>query len=77
MSNLHYGKVIAKMQNAIAFGIPAPDAIRAATWNPACAVGAEKEVGSISDGKFADFVICDEKFRRLAVYLNGERVPQV
>ncbi len=65
------------MQNAIAFGIPAPDAIRAATWNPACAVGAEKEVGSISDGKFADFVICDEKFRRLAVYLNGERVPQL
>ena len=77
MSNLHYGKVIAKMQNAIAFGIPAPDAIRAATWNPACAVGAEKEVGSISDGKFADFVICDEKFRRLAVYLNGERLPPV
>ncbi len=34
------------MRHAISFGIAPEDAIRAATWNPACALGVQEEVGS-------------------------------
>ena len=62
------------MQRAISFGIPAEDAIRAATWNPACAIGAEKEIGSIAPGKWADFVVCDENFELTSVYIDGKLI---
>jgi N-acetylglucosamine-6-phosphate deacetylase len=64
------------MQNAVRFGIPAEDAVRAAAWNPACEIGREKEIGSIETGKRADFVVCDDKFRRLAVYIDGRRTDK-
>lgn len=60
------------MRNAISFGIPAEDAIRAATINPAQAIGAEMEVGSISKGKWADFLVCDSSYNLLAVYIKGK-----
>ncbi|NLU23315.1 MAG: N-acetylglucosamine-6-phosphate deacetylase [Clostridiales bacterium] len=63
------------MKNAISFGVPAADAIRAATYNPACALGVEDRVGSIEVGKDADFVICSPLYERLAVYIDGEKVP--
>lgn len=62
------------LQNAIAFGIPEAEAIRAATINPARVLGCDREVGSIEPGKLADFVVCDETMNRLAVYLSGEKV---
>lgn len=62
------------MVKAISFGIAPEDAIRAATWNPACAIGAEKEVGSIAEGKLADFVVCGPDFARKAVYMGGTRI---
>ena len=64
------------MQNAVRFGIPAEDAVRAAAWNPACEIGREKEIGSIETGKRADFVVCDDKFLRLAVYIDGRRTDK-
>lgn len=60
------------MRRVISFGIPREDAIRAATWNPARQLGCLEQVGSIEDGKLADFVICDEDLNRKAVYLAGE-----
>lgn len=60
------------MQKAISFGIAPEDAIRAASWNPACAIGAEKEIGSIEEGKLADFVVCKEDFSIQQVYIGGE-----
>ena len=39
------------MTRAITFGVREEDAVRAATYNPACAIGAEKEVGTIEEGK--------------------------
>lgn len=60
------------MKNAISFGIPEEDAVRAATYNPACAIGQEREVGSIAPGLRADFVICAPEGRR--VFLNGQEV---
>lgn len=60
------------MQRAIAFGVPREEAVRAATYNPARQIGALKEVGSIADGKTADFVICDAALSRKQVCLAGK-----
>ena len=59
------------MRNAIRFGIPKEDAVRAATWNPARQIHALDRVGSIADGKLADFVVCDAELNRQQVYLGG------
>ena len=60
------------MCNAISYGIAPEEAIRAATWNPACALGVENDVGAIADGMQADFVVCGENWARQAVYLAGQ-----
>ena len=60
------------MVNAISFGIPEEDAIRAATWNPACAIGAETVVGSITTGKQADFLVCSPDYTNKRVFLAGK-----
>ena len=59
------------MRNAIAFGVGEENAIRAASYNPACAIGAEKEVGSIETGKVADFVVCNADYSSKRVFLAG------
>ena len=60
------------MRNAMAFGIPEAAAIRAATWNPACAMGAQDRIGSIAEGKTADFLICSPDYRSIQVYMAGK-----
>lgn len=45
------------MINAIDFGIDECDAIRAATYNPAKYIGVLDTLGSIEDGKIAEFVV--------------------
>lgn len=62
------------MKNAIAFGIPECDAIRAATYNPACAIGAGKEIGMISPGRRADFIVCRSDFSGKRVFIGGAEV---
>ena len=62
------------LRNAVRFGIPKEDALRAATWNPARQIHALDRVGSIANGKLADFVVCDEALNRRAVYLGGEKL---
>lgn len=62
------------MLRAISFGIPKEDAVRAATYNPARQMSCLDEVGSIADGKLADFVICGEDLSRREVYMAGTRV---
>ena len=62
------------MRNAVRFGIPKEDAVRAATCNPARQIHALDRVGSIADGKLADFVVCDEALTPSAVYLGGKRL---
>ena len=48
--------------------------MRAATWNPARQIGCLDTVGSIADGKRADFVVCDENLNRKAVWLGGKEL---
>lgn len=62
------------MQRAVSFGIPREDAIRAATYNPARQIGALSEVGSIANGKCADFVVCDAELNRKEVWLAGQKL---
>ena len=60
------------MRNAISFGVKEEDAVRAASYNPACAIGADKLVGSIETGKIADFLVCKDNYSQKQVYLAGQ-----
>ena len=62
------------MRRAMTFGIPEEDAIRAASYNPACSLGAEGKIGSIETGKFADFVVCNADYTEKTVYLGGKKI---
>ena len=62
------------MRRAVSFGIPKEDAILAATRNPARQIGCLDKVGTIADGKIADFVICDSDLNRKAVYIAGQKI---
>ncbi len=64
----------ADMRNAVAFGIPKEEAILAATIRPAREIGRDGEIGSIEEGKLADFVVCGEDLALRAVYIGGARV---
>lgn len=62
------------MRNAVKFGMKKEDAILAATANPAKAAGAYGEIGSISEGKRADFVIASRALVRKQVVVGGREV---
>ena len=62
------------MVNAIHFGIAEEDAIRAASFNPACALGVQADFGSIAPGKVADFIICRSDYTGKRVFLGGEEI---
>ena len=62
------------MVNAIRFGIREEDAVRAASYNPACAISADKEVGSIETGKVADFLVCSPDYAQRRVFLAGQEL---
>ena len=62
------------MVNAIRFGVAEEDAVRAASYNPACAIGAENIVGSIESGKRADFLVCDGEYNTRRVFLAGKEL---
>ena len=62
------------MRNAIAFGIPEADAICAATRNPARAIGADDRIGSIEEGKLADFIVCSADYTQKRVFLGGQEI---
>ena len=62
------------LQNVISWNVPQEDAIRAATYNPACAIGAQDKIGSIDTGKLADFIICSPDYREKRVFLGGMEV---
>ena len=49
------------VKQAAAFGIPLADAVRAATYNPACALGIQDRVGTLDPGKAANVVLLDRE----------------
>lgn len=59
------------MRRCISFGIQETDAIRAATINPAKAIGADDEIGSIATSKNADFIVCTSDYSEKQVFKSG------
>ena len=62
-------------------GLPEYEAIKAITINPAKILGLDNRVGSIKEGKDADFVICtknilDTQNEIKNVYINGKKVAE-
>lgn len=49
------------MRQAVKFGIPLADAVRAASYNPAKSIGMEDRIGSLEEGKDASFVLLDKE----------------
>ena len=67
--NLYQGMV-----NAIRFGVAEEAAVRAATYNPACALGVQDKVGSIAEGLVADFLVCADGYASKRVFLAGKEL---
>ena len=61
---------------ALSFGIPAEAAVRMASYNPARALGVEGEVGSIANGKRADFLVLNGDFSLKSVFLAGSELVE-
>jgi len=55
------------MCKAIEFGIPAEEAVAAATMNPAKSIGIYGEVGSLTPGKRADVILVDKDWNLVRV----------
>ena len=62
------------LTNAISWGVPEEEAIRAATYNPAKALGVQNQIGSIETGKLADFIICSADYEQRRVFLAGQEL---
>ena len=60
--------------NCIRWQIREEDVIKAATYNPACALGVQDSVGSIETGKVADFLICTNRYDTKRVFLAGKEI---
>ena len=56
-------------------GIPLRKAVTAASLNPARSLGIEKDYGSITVGKQADYLIVDKDLKKKAVYQAGKILP--
>ena len=50
------------------------EAIRAATFNPAKAIGAADKVGTIETGKLADFVVTNADYTQKRVFIGGKEI---
>ena len=62
------------LKNCMNFGIREEDVLRACTYNPACALGVQQEVGTIETGKQADFIICSPDYAEKRVFLAGREI---
>ncbi len=60
--------------NTISWGICEEEALRAATFNPAKALGVLDQVGSIDTGKYADFIITNAAYSEKRVFIGGKEL---
>ena len=65
---------IADSANTIAWGVPEEEAVRAASYNPAKALGVLDQVGSIETGKLADFIITNADYSAKRVFIGGKEL---
>ena len=62
------------LRNVLSWGIPEEEAVRAASYNPAKALGAADKIGSIETGKYADFVITNADYSEKRVFIGGKEI---
>ena len=63
------------LRQAVAFGIPTADAVRACTYNPAQSIGIDGRAGTLDVGKEASIVLLDEKDLSIkAIVFKGQKV---
>ena len=62
------------LANTISWGISEEEAVRAATYNPAKALGAQDKVGSIETGKYADFIITNADYSTKRIFIGGKEL---
>ena len=63
------------LRQAIAFGVPAADAVRACTYNPAQSIGIDDRAGTLDVGKEASIVLLNQKDLSIkAIFFKGQRV---
>lgn len=60
-----------ELKNLVRFGIPLRQAVKAATINPARAIGEAARIGSIQVGKAADFVVLDRDLNIVMTIAKG------
>lgn len=65
--------MLEEVQNLVVFGIPFNQAIKAATMNPARAVGEAARIGSLETGKRADIIVLNSALELQAVFIGGEK----
>ena len=49
------------LRQAVGFGIPLADAVRACTYNPAQSIGIDNRAGTLDTGKEASFVLLNKE----------------
>ncbi len=64
------------VRNMVSIGVPLESAVKMASLNPAKTLGADDKIGSIKEGKLADFIVLDSDLNICDVYINGERVER-
>ncbi len=62
------------LSNTISWGVSEEEAVRAATYNPAKALGVQNKIGSIETGKYADFVITNVDYSEKRVFIGGKEL---
>ena len=62
------------LANTVSWGVPEEEAVRAATYNPAKALGALEKIGSIETGKYADFIITNADYSAKRVFIGGQEL---
>ena len=65
------------LRQAVAFGVPLADAVRAASYNPARSIGIDHQAGSLDTGKEASLILLDrEDLSIRAIVFQGELLEQ-
>ena len=62
------------LKNTISWDVPEEEAVRAASYNPAKALGVHDKIGSIETGKYADFIITDAAYETKRVFIGGKEI---
>lgn len=60
------------MRNVVKFGIPLPEAVKAATLTPATEIGMQDKIGKIDIGNDADILVLDKDLELETIIMKGK-----